>query len=302
MMTAAAVTYSHVISCPKCGLRFSGYLEVESDGTGKAMCPKCGSSVVQTLPSDFVPQIPPEDYEDPAHPHVHHTHYPGLYSQPRRHATFDLVDLVKVLYSPSKAFSNLYLSTDLRRALAIVLVFSMLSVGASILVSVDMADIVGYNARDAIELGLQGFVSWALFILAFMVFCLLAAAISKGIFGGRGERSSTMTLVGYCFPAYALVNVILLLIFRAGFASVGVELQDLTIGDLNQVTPGLAALIIGALVGLIWLLIVTSRAISVANDTSVGEAGLTAVLSVATSGIIFLVVSAVTSLPIGLSF
>jgi hypothetical protein len=301
-MTAAAVTYAHLISCPKCGLKFSGYLEVESDGTGKAVCPQCGSGIVQPLPADFVPQIPPEDYEDPAHPRVHHTHYPGLYTQPKRHARFDFVDLGKILYSPTKAFSNLYLSTDLPRALAIVLVFSMLSVGASILVSVDMADIVGYNARDAIELGFQVFVSWVLLIFGFMVFSMIAAAISKGIFGGRGERSTTMTLVGYCFPVYALVNVVLLLIFKVGFSSVGVGLQDLTLGDLNQVSPGLAALVIAALVGLIWLLIITSRAISIANDTSAGEAGLTAILSVAASGFIFLVVSAITALPLGLSF
>ena len=301
-MTAAAVTYSHEISCPKCSLKFSGYLEVEADGTGKAVCPNCGTSIVQRLPADYVPQIPPEDYQDPAHPHVHHTHYSGLYSKPKQHPRVDLIDLVKVLYSPSKAFPNLYLSTGLQMAMAIVLVFSMVSVGASILVSVDMADIVGYDAGDAIQLGAQAFVSWSLEILAFLVFCVIAAAISKSMFEGRGERSTTITLVGYCFPSYVLVNIIVLLIFKISFSSLGVGLEDLTLSDLSHVTAGIAALIIAALIGLAWLLFVTSRAISVANDTSMGEAGLTAVLSVAASGLIFLVVSAVVNLPLGLSF
>lgn len=301
-MTSSAVTYSHVISCPKCGFTFPGYLEVASDGTGKAVCPQCGSGIVQQLPADFVTQIPPEDYEDPAHPHVHHTHYPGLYSQPKRHARFDLVDLVKILYSPAKAFSNLYLSTDLRRALAIVMVFSMASAGASILISVDMADIIGYNVRDALQLGMQGFLSWAITILAFMTFSMITSWVSKGIFGGRGERSSTMTLIGYCFPAYVFVNIVVLLLFKLGFSGVGVGLQDFTLSDLRQVSAGLVMLVIVAIVGLIWLLIITSRAISVANDISQGEAVLTAILSIAASGLIFLVVSAVINLPLGLSF
>jgi hypothetical protein len=301
-MTASAVTYSHDISCPKCGLKFSGYLEVEPDGTGKVVCPKCGSMLTQPLPPDFVSQLPPDDYEDPAHPHVHHTHHPGLYAMPKQHARFDLVDLVKIGYAPAKAFTNLYLSTDLRRALAIVLVFSMLSVGVSVLVSADMADIVGYDARDAIELGVQAFLAWVLTILAYMVFSIVAAAVSKSIFGGRGERSATMTLVGYCFPGYVLLNIVMLLIFQIGFSGIGVGIQDLTPDDVSQVTWGIVALVTVALVGLVWLLIITSRAISVANDTSMGEAGLTAVLSVAITGIIFLVVSAIVSLPLGLSF
>jgi hypothetical protein len=302
LMSASAVTYFHDISCPKCGLKFSEYLEVEPDGTGKVACPRCGSMISQRLPLDYVPQIPADGYEDPAHPHVHHTHYPGLYAKPKLPARFDLVDLLKIGYSPSKAFTNLYLSTDLRRAMAIVLVFSMLSVGVSILVSVDMGDVVGYGARDAIELGVQAFLSWILSILTYMVFSMVAAGISTGIFGGRGERSATMTLVGYCYPAYVLLNIIMLLIFEIGFSGVGVRIQEFTPDDLAQVSAGLAALIIAALVGLLWLLVIASSAISVANDTSMGEAGLTAVLSVAITGIIFLIVSAIVSLPLGLSF
>ena len=301
-MAASSVTYSHVISCPKCGFKFSGYLEVESDGTGKAICTQCGAKIVQALPSDFVSQVPPEDYLDPEHPHVHHTHYPGLYSQPKQHSRFDLIDLVKILYAPSRAFKNLYLSTDMRMALAVVLVFSMVSVGASILVSVNMGDIVGFTARDALQLGVQAFLSWVLIILAFMVFSIISAAISKGMFEGRGARSSTITLVGYCYPFYVLVNVIVLVIFKIGFSGVDVSLQNLTLSELKHVSLGLAVLAVAALVGLAWLLIITSRAISVANDTSMGEAGLTAVLSVAVSGVIFLVVSAVVNLPLGLSF
>lgn len=301
-MATGAVAFSHEISCPSCGLKFSGYLEVEPDGTGKAVCTRCGASIIQPLPKDFVAQIPPDDYQDPAHPHVHHTHYPGLYQEPKRHPRFDFSDLVKIAYAPTKAFMNLYLSSDLQRAMALVLVFSLFSVGVSVLVTVDMADIIGYNARDAIRLGFEAFAAWLLSILSFLVFSVVAAGIAKGVFGGRGERSSTIALLGYCFPMYVLVNVLLLGIFRVGFSGVGVGIQDLTASDLNHVTAGLAALVVVAIFGLLWLLAISSKAISVSNDVSIGEAGLTAILSVTATGVIYIVVSLVIALPLGLSF
>jgi len=56
------------------------------------------------------------------------------------------------------------------------------------------------------------------------------------------------------------------------------------------------------LVGMIWLLVITSRAISVANDISLGEGTLTAILSATAAGLVYLVVESVMSLPLVLVY
>ena len=206
-------------------------------------------------------------------------------------------------YSPKKTFAKLYLITDMHRALAIVVVFSMVLVGISILVSVDMADVIGYDAGDAIQFGGHVFFAWILAILTFMIFSVSAAAIAKSVFGGRGDRSSTMALAGYCFPVYVLISVTLFLIFEIGFESVGfVPLKDWGEEQLNQVTAGVILLVMVAFVGLVWLLILASRAVSVANDISLGEGALTSVLSASAAGLVYLVVQTFMSLPLLFNF
>lgn len=213
------------------------------------------------------------------------------------------MDIARAAVSPKKAFMKLYLTSNMQRALAIVIVFSMVLVAISIFVSVDMADVIGYDAGDAIQFGGHVFFSWILSILTFMIFSIVASAIAKGVFGGRGDRSSTITLVGYCFPVYVLVSVILFLIFEFGFESVGfVPLDQWTKEELNQVTAGVVLLVIVAFIGMVWLLVIASRAISVANDISLGEGTLTSILSASAAGLIYLVVQTVMSLPLLLVF
>jgi len=289
--------------CPSCGHKFSGYYAVLPNGQGKTVCPQCHIDILHALPPHYVPQIPPADFESPEHPHVHNIHYKDLYDQPKSHPRFHFMDLVRVAYSPKKAFMKLYLATNMQRALAIVIVFSMVLVGISIFVSVEMADVIGYDAGDAIQFGGQVFLAWILSILTFMIFSIVASAIAKGVFGGRGDRSSTISLVGYCFPAYVLVSVALFLIFEFGFESVGfVPLEEWTKEELNRVSFGVVLLVIVAFIGMIWLLILSSRAISVANDISLGEGALTSILSASASGFVFMVVQMVMSLPLLLVF
>jgi len=209
------------------------------------------------------------------------------------------MDIARVATFPKKTFMKLFLVTNMQRSLAVVTVFSMVLVALSVLVSVDMADVIGFDAGDAIQFGGHAFFAWVLSILTFMIFCFAASAISKSVFGGRGDRSSTISLMGYSFPIYVLVSAVLFVIFEFGFESVGfLPLDQWSSEVLDQVTVGVFLLVIAAFIGMIWLLIIASWGISVANDISLGEGALTAILSASAASIVYLIVQSVMSLPL----
>jgi hypothetical protein len=300
-MTDESVVYAHTIVCPQCGLQCSGYLQAVGDGKGVTNCPRCGVVITQPLPAHYVSQVPPVDYNSPVHPHVHISHYPGLYNQPKHAPRLDFADLARVTYSPTKAFVNLYLSANLQRALALVVAFSIVSVVVSMLVTADMGDMFGYSTGDAIEMGLQASVNLIVSILAFLIYGLTASLISKSIFGGRGERSTTMTLLGYCYPSYVLLSIVMLLIFNVGFQGLDLSrIRDWSNAETDQALVAGMILLVAAIIGLIWLLMITSKAISVSNDIATGEAVLSSLLAAVAAGVVFIVVGIVMQLPMGL--
>ncbi|MBN1677222.1 MAG: YIP1 family protein [Candidatus Thermoplasmatota archaeon] len=300
-MADERVVYLHEIRCPSCGDSHAGYVQILPEGLGGAVCDKCGAVITVPLPKDFVVQLPPKDFTYPTHPHVHVTHYPGLYMQPKHAPKLDFADLVRIAYAPTKAFTNLYLTTNLQRALAIVVVFSFLSAIVSILVTADMGEVLGYSTGDALTMAHEGFVGWAVSLLAFLVLSVAAAAIAKGFFGGRGERSATITLIGYTYPAYALLSIVLLFIFTTGFQDLDLtDVQGWSDAELDQAIAAGVVLILVAFVGLAWLLWMVSKAISVANDVSSGEGVLTAILSGIVAGVVYVLAGMVLRLPMGL--
>ncbi|OGS45069.1 MAG: hypothetical protein A3K76_01915 [Euryarchaeota archaeon RBG_13_57_23] len=302
-MPEESVVFVSSMRCPSCGLVSSGYLQAMGDGRGVAICPSCGTTITQHLPSHYVTQIPPSDFNSPVHPHVHTSHYPGLYTKPRHAPRLDFADLLRVAYSPKSAFTNLYLSTDLHRALAIVLVFSILSSFVSILVTADMGELLGYGTGDALTLAFQGFVSWIVSLLAFLIFGLTSALVAKGVFGGRGERSATITLLGYSYPAYVLLSIVVILVFNLGFKGLDFGMIDQwTENQLNQASVAGIVLLVVAFIGLAWLLWISSSAVSVANDVSKGEGALSVILAAIAAGVVYILVGMVMRLPIGLSF
>lgn len=301
-MSSESVVFVHGIRCPSCGLQTSAYMAVVGGGMGTTSCPRCGAAITQVLPTDSVPQIPPADFLSPVHPHVNISHYPGLYQQPKHAPRLDFADLVRIAYAPTKAFANLYLSTNLQRALALVVVFSIVSATASMLVTADMGEVLGYNTGDALEMALQGFVSWIVSVLALLIFGVSSAIIAKDVFGGRGEKSMTLALVGYCYPAYVFLSILLLSLFNVGFQGLDLsQVQDWTPAETNQAVAAGAALIVVAFVGLVWLLWVVSKAVSVANDLSTGEGAMTAIMSAIIAGIVYILAGMVMRLPMGLS-
>lgn len=289
------------ILCPSCGNSYAGYVQVLPGGMGVATCDKCGAPIRVKLPTHYVEQLPPEDFVDSSHPHVHVSHHPGLYSQPKHAPRLDFTDLLRVSYSPAKAFANLYLSTNMQRALALVIVFSVVSAVVSLLVTADMGEVLGYSRGDAVTMVFEGFVSWTVSILAFLVFSVTASVVAKGVFGGRGERGATITLIGYSYPAYVLLSIVLLMIFTVGFRSLDLtDVHDWTDAELNQAMAAGTVLLLVAFFGLAWLLWIVSNAISVANDISNGEAVLTAILAAMAAGVVYVFVGNLMRLPIGL--
>lgn len=300
-MAGEQVVYVQDILCSSCGLHMHGYLQCLGDGRGMAVCPRCGANITQQLPPNCTLQLAPSDYDSPVHPHMRFSHYPGLYNQPKHAPRLDFADLVRIFYSPTKAFASLYLSTNLQRALALVVIFSVLSAVAGTIVTVSAGDVLNYDTKDVLELSFRGVVSWIVSLFAFLVFSSVAASAAKGVFGGRGERSMTITLLGYCYPAYVVLTVILLGIFTLGFH--GLDLTNIdhwTGSQTNQAALSGTVLLVVLIAGLIGLLWAVSKAISVANDISTGEALLTAILAAIPAGLVFIVVGMVMRLPMGL--
>lgn len=298
-MVADEVVFVHRIECPKCGLATSGYLQAMNDGTGVTDCPRCGASIKQRLPPHYVAQIPAEDFNSPVHPHPHMSHYPGLYDQHKQQPRLDFKDLMRVLYSPGKATTSLYLSTNLQRAMAVVLLFALVSAGVSTLITAGVSKVLGFSALDAVEASVQVLLTWIVTLFAFLVFAAVCAGVAKSVFGGRGERTMTITLVGYCFPAYFVLSVAVLAIFTVGFS--GLHLENLSgWTSVHQSMEAGVVLFIVALFGLTWLTWIVSKSVSVANDISMAEATLTAILSAIPAGFIFLVAGALMRLPMGL--
>lgn len=298
-MASEMVVFVHRIQCPKCGLAASGYMQVLDDGTGIADCPRCGARIQQNLPPHYVAQLPAEDFNSPVHPHVHVSHFPGLYDKPKSQPRLDFRDLLRMLYSPGKAAPSLYLSTNLQRGMAVVVLFALVSAGISSLITAGFSDVLGFSALDAVELSLQVFITWLVTIFAFLVFATVCASVARSVFGGRGERGMTITLVGYCFPAYVVLSVAVLAIFTVGFN--GLDLQNMG-GWTNhrQSMEAGVVLFFVTLVGLIWLTWIVSKSVSVANDISMSESVLTSILSAIPAGIIFLAAGILMRLPIGL--
>ena len=301
-METDSVVYLRRVVCPSCGLHYAAYAQVSPGGKGVAVCPKCSTTVTQPLPPHYIAQVAPEDYVSPTHPSVRLTHYPGLYTQPKHPPRFDFSDLVRIMFSPVQAFTSLYLSTNLRRAMAIVLVFSLLSITISTLVTSRMSVVLGYDASDALNLAFQASAAFLLMIFTFLLLGLVTAWIAKVIFGGRGETSMTVTLLGYCYPLYVVLSIIILALFSVGFEGIDLTNMDAwTDAQMNQAIVWGAALLFVGFFGLGWLLWIVGRAVSVANDISTGEGVLSTILGGAIVGTLYLVAGAVTNLPLGLS-
>jgi zinc transporter ZupT len=93
----------------------------------------------------------------------------------------------------------------------------------------------------------------------------------------------------------------MLLVFNVGFHGLDLSrIHNWTNAETDQALVAGMILMVTAVLGLIWLLLITSKAISVSNDIATGEAALSSLLAAVAAGVVFIVVGMVMQLPMGL--
>ena len=225
-----------------------------------------------------------------------------MYEQPRRAPRLNLVNLIRIAVTPKRALPEIYLSTDLRHAMFLVGVATTLYAVVSTAVTALMPEAVGLEDASAFELLALGALGWVIAVVSFLVFGLVSAIVSHEVFGGRGDKGATINLTGYCYPWFVLVTVVLLMIFAAGFGGLELsQIQDWSDAEMERAIVWGAMLFVAAIAGLIWLLAIAGRAVSVANDISGGEGALSAIIGSIAAGLVSLAVSAIMRLPVGLT-
>lgn len=302
-MSAGSVVFVNSLRCQSCGLLASGYLRAHGDGRGSGTCPRCGAAIVQEIPAGAIHQAPPQGFIEPGHTHVRGSRYAWLYARPKEPPKFCLPEVLRVAYSPTKALSRLYLCSDLKHALAVVIMFAVISNIIGVVVTENMADVIGYDATDVAGLALEGVAGIIVTLLSLLVFAIVAAVASREVFNGRGDKGATITLVSYCYPWFVILTVILLAVFSAGFDGLVLDrVQNWSENEMERAIVFGAVLMIIALVGFVWLLWVVSKAVGMANDTTTGGAALCSVVAAVAAGIVSLLVGMFMRLPIGLAF
>lgn len=302
-MAAGSVVFVNSIRCPSCGLLTSGYLQVQSGGRGRATCPRCGSVITQDLPPGSVHQVPPQRLVEPGNTHARASVYPWLYARSKERPHYCIGEVLRIAYSPTKALSRLYACSDLRHALILVIVFAVISNAVSTVVTESMADVLGYSATDALGFVFQGLAGTIVTILSLLIFCVIASLASQEVFGGRGDKGATITLVSYCYPWFVLLTIVLLAIFTAGFEGLNLDrVQHWTDSEMDRAIVFGAILATIAVSGIVWLLWLVSKAVGMANDIKTGASALCAVLGSVAAGIVSLLVGIFVRLPIGIAF
>lgn len=297
-----SVVFVNSLRCPSCGLLASGYLRDHGDGRGSGTCPRCGTAIVQPIPPGLVHQLPPQDFVEPGHARARTSVYGWLYAQPKVAPRFCLLEVLRIAYSPTKSLSRLYMCSDLKHALLMVLVLAVISNIVSVAVTESMVDVLGYSASDALGVVIEGTAGVIVTIMSLLVFGIVAATASREVFDGRGDRGSTITMVAYCYPWFVLLTILSLTIFTAGFEGLDLErVQQWTDAEVDRAIVYGAALLSMVFAGFLWLLWVVSKAIGMANDTPTSSASLCAVVAAVAAGVMSLLVGIFIRLPIGIN-
>jgi hypothetical protein len=166
-----------------------------------------------------------------------------------------------------------------------------------------MYDVLGMGYIDAFEAGLLASVGLIVAIVSFLIFSVVSSIVASELFGGRGDKGSTVTLIGYCYPWFVCVSLVLLAIFAVGFS--GLELGQVENWSDSETARAIAwgmTLLAAAILGLVGLLYISGKAIGVANNISTGEGAMSAIIGAICAGLVSAVVGIVLRLPIGLSF
>lgn len=301
-MSAGSVVFSNSVRCGTCGHAGPGYLQVGEDGNGTAKCPSCGAPIVQKLEHGYVSQVPPHRFDPSSGRASHQSRYPGLYAQPKHAPRLDLRNFFRLVATPSRSLTELYLSTDLRHAMFLVVISATIYAVVSTVVTGEMSEVIGIGDANAFELLVLGALGWIVAIFSFLVFAVVSSIVAHEVFDGRGDKGSTVALAGYCYPWFVLVTLVMLTLFAVGFSGLELsQVQHWGDAEMERAIAWGVVLLVSTVLGLMWLLAMTGRAVSVANDVSGGEGALSAIVGAIAAGLVSLVVGAVMRLPIGLT-
>lgn len=267
-----------------------------SSTEGAAVCPRCGREFRYPLPQHYVAQVPPTE-QAAYHGRGRMTRYPGLYSRPKEAPRFDLGGMMRAAALPSDAFQRLMVRTDFGHAMVIVILMTLVGTVVAGAVSWALLEELGYYTSNNLWLAVGEALNFGIQIITFFVFAFSAALISKGMFRGRGDYASTATLMGYAFVWFTVFSLATSIVF----STIVVDVMSEQSGTVTASMLALALLFLILLIGLVWLLWMSARAVSVANDISMGEGILTIIIAALLTGTVSFVVGLFVTLPIGIS-
>ena len=236
--------------------------------------------------------------------------HPGVYDKPEEAPRLDIGNLIRVLFSPQKAFENLYNHSSAMHGILLAVVFA--AIGAIISFAL-MSSLVGdiEIPQDAnttflasAEISIVGMI---ISIVVAVVLFLMSAYFISTFLRQRGLRPSlekTIALTGYAkLPAF-LMTIIISFLVPTMLAGLPAELFDddptndaLVTDEAVGAICGITILIVVvAIVMLIWALWAHGHAAAVANDVNFGTAVGYVLLAWIIVGVIYIAVSFILSI------
>ena len=214
------------------------------------------------------------------------TNHPGVYEKPEETPRFDIGNLLRVRFSPQRAFENLYNHSSAKHGIILAIVFAILSAGISAVLmtslvgSIDLPEEANTAFVGETEISV---VSLAVSVVLSLVFFLLSAYLIHAFLKGKGVRPSlekTIALTGYAKLPGLIISIVIAFLIPMMLGGLPSEFFDddptndedaaaEAIGNICGIT---VLIVVVLIVGLIWALWVHGHAAAVANDTNFGTA------------------------------
>ena len=258
----------YTVTCPYCGTVHNSPVSHMQHNQAYFYCRKCRTRV--NINPDTGGVISYDVWTEPNRNLK--MNYPGLYEPRNEEPHFSPSHLIKAMYKPKEAFVELYHITDMKIGILLLIIFGALSSIISFLAQ----QISGSN-NIAVGLGSELPLSWIVLtiislpmaILSSIIVCWLAARMSE-FFKGRNDARKTIALIGYAGMPGFLLGLASSIFIATNFAQMP-DYSDPASLDLNALLAYAAVMGIIGLVSLIWAMIISGSAVSVANDVSFGE-------------------------------
>jgi hypothetical protein len=235
------------------------------------------------------------------------TSHPGVYDRPAETPRLDIGNLIRVLFTPKKAFENLYNHASAMHGILLAVVFAAIG---SLVSYILMASIVGDLEipadADTTFIGSTGksILGSVISIVIAVVVFLLAAYFIHSFLKTKGLRPSlekTIALTGYAKLPALLLTMVIALLTPMMLAGLPAELfdddpsnddtvLDETIGAICGIT---ILIVVVAIVMIIWALWAHGHAAAVANDVNFGTAVGYVLLAWIIVGVIYIAVTIV---------